>query len=115
MWSDSERLKQTAPGNIRDPFRQNGSPGKTPEQSSQSTEASQDRLEGEGRFLRKLTYFRNGLIKRFPNCSKVDIDIAIEQTLEVMRPSRDRTRLKRLVIKTLTSKTQSARNGVQAS
>jgi len=45
-----------------------------------------------------LTYFRNSLIKRFPHCSKTDVDIAIDQSLDAMKPSRDRTRLKRLVV-----------------
>src|SRR5687768_603818 len=40
-----------------------------------------------------LTYFRTGLIKRFPQCSEMEIDMAIREALEAMKPSRDRTRL----------------------
>lgn len=46
----------------------------------------------------KLRFFRNSLIKRFPDKSSVDIDIAIERALETMNPSQDRTRLNRTVI-----------------
>jgi len=49
-----------------------------------------------------LRYFRNSLIKRFPHRPSAEIDLAIEQALEEMKPSRDRTRLNRRVVGILT-------------
>ena len=49
-----------------------------------------------------LRYFRNSLIKRFPPRPPAEIDLAIEQALEEMKPSRDRTRLNRRVVGILT-------------
>jgi len=48
-----------------------------------------------------LSYFRNSLCKRFPDCTGQQVDEAIAKVLEEMKPSRDRTRLNRMVIAAL--------------
>ncbi|RYD34005.1 MAG: hypothetical protein EOP87_10010 [Verrucomicrobiaceae bacterium] len=45
-----------------------------------------------------LRYFRNSMSKRFPDCNEKQIEQAIAKALEEIKPSRDRTRLNRLVI-----------------
>ena len=118
MWSDSDSMKHTvadkgySSANFRNAEERSKSieEGRALQESAISVPI--DSILREGRILRKLTYFRNGLIKRFPNWSRVDIDIVIEQTLEAMKPSRDRTRLKRLVVKELSSKSSPSRSSV---
>jgi len=50
-----------------------------------------------------LRYFRNSMCKRFPDCSDQQIDEAISKALEEIKPSRDRTKLNRLVVATLST------------
>ena len=54
-----------------------------------------------------LTYFRNGMARRFPNHSVAEIEIVISEVLQSMMPSRDRARLKRLVLKRLSGESDS--------
>jgi hypothetical protein len=48
-----------------------------------------------------LRYFRTSMCKRFPDCSDRQIDEAISMALEKIKPSRDRTKLNRLVVSML--------------
>lgn len=45
-----------------------------------------------------LRYFRTSMCKRFPDCSDQQVDQAISKALEEIKPSRDRTKLNRLVV-----------------
>jgi hypothetical protein len=45
-----------------------------------------------------LRYFRNSMCKRFPDCSEKQVDEAISKALDEIKPSRDRTKLNRLVV-----------------
>lgn len=51
----------------------------------------------------ELQYFRRSMIKRFSPLSAEVIDLAIEDSLKEMAPSRERIRLRRLVIQKLKS------------
>jgi hypothetical protein len=56
------------------------------------------RITSTNSYDKSLIYFRKALKKRFPQKTMVDIDIAIERSLEAMHPCRNRTILNRAVI-----------------
>ncbi len=48
-----------------------------------------------------LSYFVRSLEKRFPEKTTADIEEALRSALEAIAPSRDRTKLRRLIIRML--------------